>query len=374
MLLIEAFLYHLLDSRLLQLILIYTFDISYHSSDKRNYTIHFKNISDITLIGLLKRVLYKSTYCVQCEACEVECPSGALSVYPKVSIDSTKCVNCFKCLNFHNKGCIVADSLSMTQNGNEKLNGISAYGTFGLRDEWLNEFFISHKDFWSNNSLGKKQVPSFKNWLKDSEIIDTKGTITPLGEKLSQLYQDMPDVVWEIIWINLSYNSPLIKWFVNNINIGTVFSKKILQSIYEEQYSEGYTTFKYSLDALYNTFVSSPIGKIFQQKEELTKFEDIRNPHNNISDIAVAYSLYKYGERHYLKSFRIDDIDDLYNSNDETGIFIEFGLDKNILDKALRTLDSSTPRVLVAELNMGLDNITLLDDLNSTQIISSLTD
>ena len=113
----------------------------------------------------------------------------------------------------------------MTQNGNEKLNGISAYGTFGLRDEWLNEFFISHKDFWSNNSLGKKQVPSFKNWLKDSEIIDTKGTITPLGEKLSQLYQDMPDVVWEIIWINLSYNSPLIKWFVNNINIGTVFSK-----------------------------------------------------------------------------------------------------------------------------------------------------
>lgn len=84
--------------------------------------------------------------------------------------------------------------------------------------------------------------------------------------------------------------------------------------------------------------------------------------------------MYKYGERHYLKSFRIDDIDDLYNSNDETGIFIEFGLDKNILDKALRTLDSSTPRVLVAELNMGLDNITLLDDLNSTQIISSLTD
>lgn len=233
------------------------------------------------------------------------------------------------------------------------------------------ELTISHKDFWSNNSLGKKQVPSFKNWLKDSEIIDTKGTITPLGEKLSQLYQDMPDVVWEIIWINLSYNSPLIKWFVNNINVGTVFSKKILQSIYEEQYSEGYTTFKYSLDALYNTFVSSPIGKIFQQKEELTKFEDIRNPHNNISDIAVAYSLYKYGERHYLKSFRIDD---LYNSNDGTGIFIEFGLDKNILDKALRTLDSSTPRVLVAELNMGLDNITLLDDLNSTQIISSLTD
>lgn len=351
--------------------IIYTFNILYQeNSDYRNYTIHFENISDITLIGLLKRVLYKSTYCIQCEACEVECPSGALSVYPKVAVDSTKCINCFKCLNFHNKGCIVADSLSMTQNGNEKLNGISAYGTFGLRDEWLNEFFVSHSDFWLTNSLGKKQVPSFKNWLKDSEIIDVKGVITPLGEKLSQLYEDMPDVVWEIIWINLSYNSPLVKWFVTNVSIGTVFSKKILQNIYEEQYSEGYTTFKYSLDALYNTFMSSPIGKIFHQKEELTKSEDIRRAYNDISEIAVAYSLYKYGERHYLKSFRVED---LYNSNDGTGLFMEYGLDKNVLDKILRTLDSSSSRVLMAELNMGLDNITLRDDLSSVQVISLLT-
>lgn len=312
--------------------------------------------------------MYKTTYCIQCEACEVECPSGALSVYPTVNVDEQKCIHCYKCLNFHNKGCIVADSLSMTQNDNEKLNGISAYGTFGLRDEWLNEFFINPGDFWNNNSLGKKQVPSFKSWLKDSEIIDTKNKITPLGEVLAQMYQDMPDIVWEVIWINLTYNSPLIKWFVRTIKVGTVYSKKILQSIYEEQYSEGYTTFKYSLDALYNTLLSSPIGNSFHQKEDISKTDDIRKSHDDISDIAVAYSLYKYGKTHYIKSFRIDD---LYNSNDGTGIFFEFGLNKADFEKALRTLDTSIPRFLTAELNMGLDNITLHDEWSEISILKS---
>lgn len=184
------------------------------------------------------------------------------------------------------------------------------------------------------------------------------------------MYQDMPDIVWEIIWINLVYNSPLIKWFVNNIKVGTIYSKKILQSIYEEQYSEGYTTFKYSLDALYNTLISSPIGDSFHQKEEISKTDDIRKSHDDISDAAVAYSLYKYGKAHYIKSFRIDD---LYNSNDGTGILFEFGLGKSDFEKVLRTLDSSNPRILTAELNMGLDNITLHDEWSEISILKSLT-
>lgn len=348
--------------------IIYTFSIKYKGSNKNNYTIHFKNVSDIILRGLLKRILYKSTYCIQCETCEVDCPSGALRIYPELYIDSTKCIHCFRCLTFHNKGCIAADSLSMAQNNN-KLSGISAYGTFGFRNEWLNEFFMNYKDFWLYNSLGKKQIPSFKTWLKDAEIIDSKGGLTLLGETLLQMYQNLPDIVWEIIWINLSYNSPLIKWFISNVGIKIGYSKKILQSIYEEQYSEGSTTFKYSLDALYNTFATSPIGDMFHQRDELSKSEEMRNPYNEISEIAVAYSLYKYSERHYIKAFRVED---LYKSNDNSGIYFEYGIDKEIFEKSLRTLDSYTPRVLTAELNMGLDNITLRNDLNPVSVLSLL--
>ena len=39
----------------------------------------------------------------------------------------------------------------------------------------------------------------------------------------------------------------------------------------------------------------------------------------------------------------------------------------------MRSLNSDTNRVLVAELNMGLDSITLRDDLNALEALKILT-
>lgn len=64
-----------------------------------------------TFINALKKVIYKTTYCVHCGACEVECHSGALKVTPQVSIDSDKCLHCLSCLNFCPKGCLLAKSV-----------------------------------------------------------------------------------------------------------------------------------------------------------------------------------------------------------------------------------------------------------------------
>ena len=139
------------------------------------YEVDFHNLKDVVYTSHIKKALYKSTYCINCEACEVECPTGALSVYPKVKIETSKCIHCLKCLTFHNKGCIVADSLDMAQKENLKLTGISGYGTFGLREEWLESYMIEKEEFLSGSTLGTKQKPSLKSWLKDSEIIDKAG-------------------------------------------------------------------------------------------------------------------------------------------------------------------------------------------------------
>ena len=49
-----------------------------------------------------------------------------------------------------------------------------------------------------------------------------------------------------------------------------------------------------------------------------------------------------------------------------------FGVPKAVFEKALRTLNSSSNRILVAELNMGLDHITLREDLNSESVLREL--
>ena len=347
---------------------IYNFQIDYDKK-KQQFTFTVPDITDIVLIGLLKKICYKSTYCINCEACEVECPTGALSVYPLVTVDSQKCTHCFNCLEFHTKGCIVADSLSMTTSIDSKLSGISGYGTFGLREEWLADFFADPDYFWGNNVLGKKQVPSFKAWLKDAEIIDIKSKLTNTGLELLKLYQTMPDITWEIIWINLCHNSTLIKWFVSNIKPNSVFSKDKMLSIYKEQYQDGVTTFEYALQALNNFLSSTPIGNEFNQKVEISKNESKRESYDYLTEYSTAYSLYKMSEINGIKSLRVSD---LYQTDVHQGPFAEFGISQQFFEKNLRTLNSSSNRLLVAELNTGLDHISLRDDISSLDIIKLL--
>lgn len=323
-------------------------------------------MKDVVYTSHIKKALYKSTYCINCEACEVECPTGALSVYPKVKIETSKCIHCLKCLTFHNKGCIVADSLDMAQKENLKLTGISGYGTFGLREEWLESYMIEKEEFLSGSTLGTKQKPSLKSWLKDSEIIDKAGKETEMGNYLSQIKDDMPTLVWEIIWINLCNISPLVKWFITNVDSGSIYSKAILKTKYEDQYQEGLTTFSYSLDALFNTFTSSPIGGEFNQKSDISKTEFIRGNYNDLSEYALIYSLYRYAEITGQYTFRVSD---LYDNTIQNGIVKEFGIDRQSLVKLLRTLNSSSNRLLVAELNMGLEHITLKEDITAFEAL-----
>ena len=56
----------------------------------------------------------------------------------------------------------------------------------------------------------------------------------------------------------------------------------------------------------------------------------------------------------------------------QTGPAKEFAISKATFAKLLRRLNSATNRVLIAELNMGLDSITLRDDLTSIDILKQL--
>ena len=67
------------------------YQLSLLFNDTNKYTIEVKNAGhDIAFISLLRRILQKTTHCVHCEVCEVECPTGALSVVPTVKIDEKK--------------------------------------------------------------------------------------------------------------------------------------------------------------------------------------------------------------------------------------------------------------------------------------------
>ena len=81
----------------------------------------------------------------------------------------------------------------------------------------------------------------------------------------------------------------------------------------------------------------------------------------------VVYSLYKYCENKGIHSLRISD---LYENDNPIGLYREFGISKSELVTILRSLNSDSNRLVIAELNMGLDNISLRDDLTATEALN----
>lgn len=47
----------------------------------------YDTFSELLLQGLIKRALYKAAFCINCETCEVECPTGALQIIPEATIN-----------------------------------------------------------------------------------------------------------------------------------------------------------------------------------------------------------------------------------------------------------------------------------------------
>jgi Pyruvate/2-oxoacid:ferredoxin oxidoreductase delta subunit len=327
----------------------------------------------------LKKVLNKSTYCVHCEVCEVECPTGALSVEPMVTVDEKRCIHCFKCLDFDEKGCIIANSIKIS-GGNKmdsKKSSINRYNNFGFRENWVSKYFEKTDNFFNDDSHGlnvQNQIPSLVNWLRDAEILKQNNkTITELGKLLSQKYSESQNKIWEIMWINLTEKSEICSWFAANIDFDRTFQKAEIEILLKDSYSDySPTTLSNALGALLNTFKESPLGSkitvgVLCQVDKKPAL--IRQPYNDISPVAVAYSLYRYAESK--KRYALT-VSELYDAKQTEGVYRQFGVSRERFETILRTLKEDKNRVLNADLNMGLDNINLREDLTSMDILEML--
>ena len=323
-------------------------------------------ISDKDFISKFRKILYKSTYCIHCGVCEAECFSRALKVFPKVKIDQSKCKHCFKCLDFIEKGCMLAKSVDrMVGKMNKKnLSGFGRYLTFGMREEWLNQF-LKHLDEWySKNNLGPKQFESMKAWLKDAELIDSKKLPTSLAQALSKLISKDENFVYQIIWINLFYNSSVVKWYLQNINWGSYLSAKDIyevlinqEHLYPKTASSG---LKSLLDMFENTYIYNKLGLGIVEKKGRERY--IRKVGTNeVHPIAVLYSLYRYAISKNKYKFTVSE---LYNlENKDGGPYLIFGIERSVLENILRWLEENRRDLIKVDLIVDLDNISLYEDI-----------
>jgi phosphoadenosine phosphosulfate reductase len=87
---------------------------------------------------------------------------------------------------------------------------------------------------------------------------------------------------------------------------------------------------------------------------------------DSLSNLFVAYSLYKASEYEWRRDFTVSE---LYKKDFNGGPVKLFGISKNQLERILRGLQEDREQILRVDLAADLDNIYLRDDISSLDII-----
>ena len=149
-----------------------------------------------------------------------------------------------------------------------------------------------------------------------------------------------------------------------------ITTKVIKEEISNQGFTGSISTVGNAATALCDMMKKTPIGEDCVQGVVLGKEGLCRNEYDDISIEAVAYSIYRFAKEHELSMLRVSD---LYKNEEEHGVYKEFRITRQALLRKLRTISAENNRVLVAELVMGLDHITLRDDLTPLKVLKEMT-
>lgn len=359
------------------------FDIRYGEN-----SIRFKaygTTNKIILVSYLTKAFTKSAFCELCGVCEIECPTGALTIRDKVEIDRNRCIHCNNCFGVNTKGCIIAARKLMYEGGKNmgtatKTSGVDRYSTFGLREEWLTTFFdLMNEWFDGYGGLGPKQIPAMINWLREARLVDLKDKkVTHLAEILKPIYSKNSLLVWQIIWINLSFHSTIVNWFITNVKNDNAYEKiELVELIKDDFPTLKEATLRNPIDALVNTFANSPLGALDRMDDSKLKIGVLTKKGNavkkiekcetnQISSIAIAYLLYKNAEQNNMYELTVSDI----YERGCIGACNVFNLSCDAFLNSLRGLELK--EILSADLQGGLENIHLISEYTAMDILEIL--
>lgn len=353
--------------------------------DEDGASVTYSNFTNMDryILSWLRGLANKTAYCIGCNCCSVECPTGAFGIDEnrRITISNEKCIHCCKCITEIKKGCNVARSLATTQGKNNMdLKGMNRYQHFGFRVAWLEHFFELGNDCWSSNEYGNRQYDALKVYLKESEIIvinpssKKNGQITELGEKLRKIGPFHP-FTWAVIWTNLAYNSTLVKWYLLNVPKDEIYEKAELIDLIDDIYSA--STRSNAITSLAETFVHSPIGNSLEMGIPIQSGKSYKYNKKGWTtpyDTAILYTLYRYAEKlggHYnttlkeLKSIRNNRPDDFIGMDPVT----VYALEEDAFKDMLRQLANEYPDFIKISFVADLDNISLNSEKTSLDVV-----
>lgn len=308
---------------------------------------------------MFKQVFHKSAYCVGCRVCETNCKNGCISF--KNGLQIVDCLHCGQCHEIDD-GCLAYHSLHTSTGGSMKKGSLNSFANHAPKLEWVREFFELKNDFWEMNSLGPNQVPAFKRFLRESELIDKDTKATSLTDLVENLGWES-SASWGLIVSNFAYNTQF-HWYIENMEPGVFYQREnISDLLIEEGVSKNDST---SIINAFKRFCELPIGTVLGWGCVIDKgrqIESLSRMKSSISDnTVVLYSIYKFAEK--CNNFREFTLAWMMNDGiEKDGISPAkiFGLDYEEMKSILMGISAKYPEFINASFTNDLDKITLTD-------------
>lgn len=316
---------------------------------------------------LFKQVFHKAAYCVKCGVCEANCRNGCISF--KDGLVITNCLHCKQCHNIDD-GCLAYHSMQLPKNGGRVMKSINTFADHAPKIEWIQNFFEKGNEFFTDNTLGPMQISMFKRFLSDAKLTEKN--------KTSQFYDVVTRLGWEseeawgLILVQLAYQNPQIKWYIDNMPINETFPRQYL----EDKLVEAEISPKDAKSILkaFKRLTETPLGYVINfgvTENSGRQMSSLRRCKSTLSSkLVLLYSLYRYAEAcegYY--QFNLCTLMDVAIGSVGISPVKIFGFERDEMEAMLRGLSAKYNDFIDADFTHDLEKIALRDYHTSADVL-----
>ena len=313
---------------------------------------------------MFRQVFRKTSYCKGCRVCETNCRTGCIS-FAGGRVKISNCIRCHEC-HAIDSGCLLFHSLRHPQGGGNSMKSLNSFADHAPKSEWLRSFFELKEAFFSNHTLGPMMYDMFRRFLRDASL-NEKNHFTSFAELISQIGWET-DKAQGLILINLVAETPQMKWYINNLDVGRTYARQTVEEMLtavDVKPKDAKSIYK-----SYKRLVETPLGTSLHWGFVTDEGDLVRTKCSVSDPRVVLYGLFKFAEK--CNDYKEFTLATLLNENiDRDGISPTriFGLDRDDMTPLLLGLSAKYPEFITASFTHDLEKITLAESKSSQDVL-----
>jgi ferredoxin len=330
----------------------------------------------------LAYAVHKAIACIGCNACEAECPTGALRLEKdtysgkvKVNIDEGTCVHCMRCYA-PEEGCWRYYSKRYAGAKTMNISGINKYMTFGLKPEWIEVLANEGANFRQTTALGNRMVPAAVTWFREAGLIRDSTAITAtflleFGRKRG--FSNL--LLWQLLWCRLTNTSPLVKWYVCNTDLDKEYpmkriDEKLSQSVGSASVRKG------ALQSLCQLVKASPLSEgeraLIETEIKGRSVEKLTRRSRSVDPLVILYGLYVMAEKSVRGVFTVRQMMAAEFDGEFVSPLAAFGIPPDEFKKQCMGLAAVHPDLIACSFTLGLDEVRVFPETKSKDDVVAL--